>query len=82
MNQDRHYSAFISYRHHPRDIEVAKHIQQKLEHFKIPVQIAQECGYSSFDPLFRDQEELQISSDLAAGINQALDNSVSTIEWE
>ena len=75
MNQDRHYSAFISYRHHPRDIEVAKHIQQKLEHFKIPVQIAQECGYSSFDPLFRDQEELQISSDLAAGINQALDNS-------
>ena len=32
MNQDRHYSAFISYRHHPSDIEVAKHIQQKLEH--------------------------------------------------
>ncbi|MBQ2659176.1 MAG: toll/interleukin-1 receptor domain-containing protein [Erysipelotrichaceae bacterium] len=75
MNQDRHYSAFISYRHNPRDIEVAKHIQQKLEHFKIPAQIAQECGYSKFDPLFRDQEELEITPDLAARINQALDNS-------
>ena len=75
MNQDRHYSAFISYRHNPRDIEVAKHIQQKLERFKIPSQIAQECGYSRFDPLFRDQEELEITPDLAARINQALDNS-------
>ena len=75
MNQDRHYSAFISYRHNPRDIEVAKHIQQKLEHFKIPAQIAEQCGYSRFDPLFRDQEELEINSDLAGRINQALDNS-------
>ena len=75
MSEERHYSAFISYRHVPRDIEVARHIQQKLEHFKAPKQIAEKYGISGFDRLFRDQEELEIGADLSAKIQYALDHS-------
>ena len=75
MSEERHYSAFISYRHVPRDIEVARHIQQKLERFKAPKQIAEKYGISRFDKLFRDQEELEIGSDLSAKIKYALEHS-------
>lgn len=75
MSNQTHYSAFISYRHTPRDIETAKHIQSKLEHFHIPASIRKEYGIDHFDRLFRDQEELEITDDLSAKITQALDNS-------
>jgi len=36
MAMERHYNAFISYRHHPDDIRVATEIHRSLEHFRIP----------------------------------------------
>ena len=75
MSGKTHYSAFISYRHTPKDIETAKHIQKKLERYRIPASIQKEYGIRKFDRLFRDQEELEITDDLSAKIAQALDNS-------
>mgnify|MGYP002626821335 CR=1 FL=1 len=70
-----HYSAFISYRHTDTDTAVARHIQQKLEHFKAPKAIREKYGIAGFDKLFRDQEELQTGKDLSAMIQEALDHS-------
>ena len=75
MSEERHYSAFISYRHVENDIRIAKHIQQKLERFKAPKPIREKYGIDHFDKVFRDQEELEIGSDLSAKINYALEHS-------
>ena len=72
---DVHYNAFISYRHTPRDIEVAKEIQHSLERFKIPKAIQEKYHISKIDRVFRDQEELELNSDLAQKIEDALEAS-------
>lgn len=68
-----HYNAFISYRHHPQDIQVADQIHKKLEHYKLPRDLKKSTG--GITRLFRDQEELPITSNLTEDINQALRNS-------
>ncbi len=68
-----HYNAFISYRHHPDDIRVAKQIHQRLERFKIPGSVKKQGR--SITRLFRDKEELPITSHLTDDINRALENS-------
>lgn len=70
---DIHYNAFISYRHHPDDIKVAMDIHRGLERFKIPKAIKKRCGSSM--RLFRDKEELPITSSLTSDIYRALENS-------
>ena len=70
---DIHYNAFISYRHHPDDIRVAKQIHQRLERFKIPGEVKKQGR--SITRLFRDKEELPITSHLTDDINRALENS-------
>ena len=69
----QHYNAFISYRHHPDDIRVAQEIHRGLERFKVPKVIRKR----SKDPmhLFRDKEELPITSHLTDDISLALENS-------
>ena len=74
-----HYDAFISYRHTPRDIEVAKEIQHSLEHFRIPKAIREKTHIEKISRIFRDQEELQLNADLAANIESALNNSDNLI---
>ena len=70
---DIHYHAFISYRHHPDDIKVAMDIHRGLERFRIPRAIKKRSGGSM--RLFRDKEELPITSSLTSDIYRALENS-------
>ena len=69
------YHAFISYRRTERDIAVAKEIQQSLEHFRVPRGIRTASGRKHIDRIFRDQEELTITSDLSRRIDDALESS-------
>lgn len=68
-----HYNAFISYRHHPDDIRVASEIHRSLERFHVPRAIRKRTG--KIERLFRDKEELPITSNLSDDIDLALKNS-------
>lgn len=70
-----HYNAFISYKHAPLDNKMAAHIQSALEHFKIPRKIQKQTGMKRIQRVFRDKDELPITSDLTDTISQALENS-------
>ena len=70
---ERRYNAFISYRHHPDDIRVASEIHRALERFHVPGSIRKK--YGKINRLFRDKEELPITSDLNDDIDEALRNS-------
>lgn len=70
---DIHYSAFISYRHHPEDIRVAEQIHRGLEHYKVPKALKKKRDTKL--RLFRDKEELPITSNLTDDITRALRNS-------
>ncbi len=68
-----HYNAFISYRHHPDDIRVATDIHRSLERFKVPKAIRKRG--KSIERLFRDKDELPITSCLTDDIYRALENA-------
>ena len=70
-----HYNAFISYKHAPLDTRVASEIQTRLERFRIPKAIQKSSGIKKIDRIFRDKEELLITSDLNETIEHALVNS-------
>lgn len=70
---DIHYNAFISYRHHPDDIRVASEIHRALEHYKVPKAIRKKS--KGITRLFRDKDELPITSNLSSDITRALRNS-------
>ena len=70
---DIHYNAFISYRHHPEDIKVAETIHRSLERFKVPKALKKEG--KCIERIFRDKEELPITSSLTDTITMALRNS-------
>lgn len=72
---DIHYNAFISYRHHPDDIRVARQIHRSLERFHIPRAIQKKRQQRGGMRLFRDKEELPITSNLNDDIDDALRNS-------
>lgn len=71
---EREYVAFISYRHKPLDIAVAKQVQRLIEHYRIPRDMRKD-GRKRLGYVFRDQDELPLSSDLNANITNALDAS-------
>ena len=71
------YSAFISYRHLPADIEAAKAVQSALETYRIPADIRRKTGVKKLNRCFRDQDELPLADDLGASIEKALQES----EW-
>lgn len=72
---ERKFDAFISYRHHPVDSEVAAAVQRQLEHFTIPRAVQKKTGKKRIDHIFRDKEELPVTSDLNDNIGLALANS-------
>ena len=72
---DLHYNAFISYRHHPDDIRVASEVHRALERFKVPKAIKKKVKNKGNMRLFRDKEELPITSNLNDDIGEALRNS-------
>ena len=69
------YNAFISYKHGPVDNKVAAHIQSQLEHFHIPGKIRKKTGKKRIQRIFRDKEELPITSNLNDTIEDALQKS-------
>ena len=69
------YNAFISYKHAPLDIEIAKCIHTGLETFRVPFAIQKKYGIKNIKRVFRDQEELPIGSDLGNNISLALSES-------
>ena len=71
---ERNYIAFISYRHLPLEMETAKKLHRRIEHFRIPKELRRD-GADRLGLVFRDQEELPISSNLSANIEEALDHS-------
>ena len=71
MNEQR-YNAFISYRRTEHDTAVAKEIQNSLERFRVPRGIRSSSGKERIDRIFRDQEELSITSNLSRRIEDAL----------
>ena len=71
---DRNYKAFISYRHLPLDMRVAKQLHRRIERFTIPKSLRKN-GEKKLGYVFRDKDELPISSDLSANIRTALDHS-------
>ncbi len=70
-----HYDAFISYKHAPDDIRVAEAVQRGLEHFRIPGKIRKKTGKKRIERIFRDKDELPITSSLGETISYALDHS-------
>lgn len=69
------YDAFISYRHTPLDMEMAKKIHSALETYHIPASVRKKTGKKKIERIFRDQEELPIGSDLNDNISSALEGS-------
>lgn len=74
---DNKYTAFISYRHTMPDEAVAKKLHTLIETYSIPSKLKRSSGKKRMGRVFRDQEELPLSTDLGADIRTALENS----EW-
>lgn len=72
MAKPFNYTAFISYRHKPLDIQAAKRLQFRLEHFRIPRSSLTQWKRKRFGRIFRDQEELPITSNINEDIENAL----------
>lgn len=68
-----HYNAFISYRHHPEDIKVAEQLHRALERYKPPKDVRKKT--ERITRIFRDKDELPITSNLTDDITSALENS-------
>ena len=71
---ERRYIAFISYRHLPLEMAIAKKLHKRIEHYVIPKDLRKD-GKKKLGYVFRDQDELPISSNLNDDIEQALDRS-------
>ena len=74
MNEQQ-YCAFISYRHQTPDQEIAKALHTAIETYGIPAYVKKKTGRKKMGKVFRDQEELPLSSNLGADIEAALDRS-------
>ena len=72
---EKKYDAFISYRHAELDKFVAVNLHKKLEAFKLPKGVVAENGKTKIERVFRDQDELPLSSNLSDPINEALEHS-------
>ncbi len=72
---DYKYDAFISYRHAEKDTLIASEIQSSLERFNIPKELRKKTGKQRFNRVFRDVEELPISSNLTEDLEEALRSS-------
>ena len=70
-----HYNAFISYRHSEKDSAIAEEVQHRLERYRLPKAIQKRIGRSRLGRVFRDKEELPITSDLNDDISYALEHS-------
>lgn len=79
MEKKWKYDAFISYRHCELDKFVAENLHKQLEAFRLPKSIAKKRPgqRNKIERVFRDKEELPLTSNLNDPIMDALHNS----EW-
>lgn len=70
----RKYIAFISYRHKPLDSAIARELHSLIEQYRVPRSLRKN-GQKRLGLVFRDLEELPISSNLSQSIHEALDHS-------
>jgi len=75
--EELRYKAFISYRHTTPDREIAAKLHTLIENYSIPKNIRDKLGIRKMGRVFRDEEELPLSTDLGGDIHAALENS----EW-
>lgn len=71
---DVHYVAFISYRHRPLDREAAVKVQRRIESYTVPKALRKD-GKKKLGKVFRDEDELPVSSSLSDSITYALDHT-------
>ncbi|MBR6526533.1 MAG: toll/interleukin-1 receptor domain-containing protein [Lachnospiraceae bacterium] len=71
---NREYIAFISYRHCPLDIAIAEQLHRQIERYTIPKELRKN-GEKHLGLVFRDLDELPLSSNLSSDIYDALDHS-------
>ena len=71
------YDAFISYRHCDLDKFVAENLHKILERYELPKNIKEKLGITgrTIRRVFRDQDELPLSSNLEDPIVDALENT-------
>ena len=69
------YNAFISYKHAPLDTAIAERVQRKLEHFHVPHKLKKKLKHQKITRIFRDKDELPITSDLTETITEALEKA-------
>ena len=71
------YNAFISYRHNDLDKFVAENLHKLIETYKMPESVIKKYNITdnNFRRVFRDQDELQLSSSLEDPIVEALRES-------
>ena len=69
------YKAFISYRHKTLDSSVAVKVQRTIEHYTVPKDLRDLTGGKKIGKVFRDEDELPLSSSLSDSIVRALDDS-------
>ena len=69
------YSAFVSYRHMPRDRQWALRIMSELEAYRTPKALQSEAFPDRIGHLFRDEDEIPASTDLSDQIKDALGKS-------
>ena len=80
MQKEYKYKAFISYSH--RDKSFAKWLHRRIENYKIPPALRKKYPHLPKDlkrSIFRDEEELNASSQLSDKLNRALKNSEKLI---
>ena len=70
-----HYNAFISYKHADLDNKVAATVEKKLERYHIPYKLRKKTGMKKIERIFRDTDELPLTSDLSGTIAEALENA-------
>ncbi len=69
------YNAFISYRHAKLDSAIAEHLVRQLEHFHVPHKLKKNLRHQKITRIFRDKDELPITSDLTETITNALEKA-------
>lgn len=79
MENKFRYDAFISYRHADLDKFVAENLHKQLESFRLPKSVAKKRKgqKNKIERVFRDKDELPLTSNLEDPIVQALQSS----EW-
>lgn len=70
----REYVAFISYRHKDLDKYIARKVHTLVERYVVPKELREKYG-KKLGLVFRDEEELPVSSNLTDSIQDALDHS-------